>query len=322
MSDSNEKRSYQDLGLAQHGMYVHHGRVQGYYTVVSIVDNNSKFLITVGVRPDNPNASLDEALQQIRQIKQVEEASLEGNIVKVKGSVSLRTASQQEKVAEIFDVLIPALRSQNYGTGSYLSGIDDASVKLTRINNTYSYLSENDYRATLGQLEQSKQQIADTRENVPLGTVGAIIGALLGGVLWVVIGRIGYYAWFAGFLAIFAAFYGYRMLGKRVSRQGSIIVYAVSIIVIFLASLTEWAWRFYDELKKMYQVTFFEVWKATPELLMQNPELRRRFLIDIAIGLGIVIVAGIFLLRQLYREHSGVYDSERWNADGSQEQRS
>ena len=49
----------------------------------------------------------------------------------------------------------------------------------------------------------------EKKENLPLGLIGAVIGILLGSVLWVLIGQIGFIAGIAGYAIVFCGMKGY-----------------------------------------------------------------------------------------------------------------
>jgi len=67
------------------------------------------------------------------------------------------------------------------------------------------------------QMENLVTEDWEKKENLPLGLIGAVIGILLGSVLWVLIGQIGFIAGIAGYAIVFCGMKGYALLGKELS---------------------------------------------------------------------------------------------------------
>lgn len=61
------------------------------------------------------------------------------------------------------------------------------------------------------------------KENKVLGIVGAIIGTILGLVVWCIIGMMGYISWIGGLALAAGAFFGYQLLGKGFSPVGAVV---------------------------------------------------------------------------------------------------
>jgi len=61
------------------------------------------------------------------------------------------------------------------------------------------------------------------KENVLLGAVGALLGALIGGAVALFIARLGYVAMVAGIVLGICTIKGYEILGRKVSRKGMVI---------------------------------------------------------------------------------------------------
>lgn len=80
------------------------------------------------------------------------------------------------------------------------------------------------------------------------GVIGALLGALLGGVLWLVIGALGYISGWIGILIVLFANTGYKLFAKEKSRFGTVISLIFSLLVIFPATYAAGVWTFYTEL--------------------------------------------------------------------------
>ena len=80
-------------------------------------------------------------------------------------------------------------------------------------------------------------EILPVRENVGLGILGAIGGALIGGASIILLSRLGFIAAISGFLIAFCTLKGYELLGKQLSRTGVIISIILMVVTPFLSSV-------------------------------------------------------------------------------------
>lgn len=78
-------------------------------------------------------------------------------------------------------------------------------------------------------------------ENVPLGLIGALVGAILGGASIILLSQLGYIASISGFILAFCTLKGYELLGKRLSRKGIILCVILMIVTPFVADWIDWA---------------------------------------------------------------------------------
>ena len=78
-------------------------------------------------------------------------------------------------------------------------------------------------------------------ENVFLGLIGALIGAILGGASIILLSQLGYIASISGVILAFCTLMGYRLLGKQLSTKGIVICVILMLITPFAADWIDWA---------------------------------------------------------------------------------
>ena len=66
------------------------------------------------------------------------------------------------------------------------------------------------------------------------GAVGSLVGALLGSVIWFLIGMVGFYASIAGYAIAFCAFKGYQLMKGKLTRV-AVVINIVAMLIAFLA---------------------------------------------------------------------------------------
>lgn len=92
------------------------------------------------------------------------------------------------------------------------------------------WLSEEGFK----QLMTSNQISANVEENFPLGMIGAFFGALLGGLVVLLLLALDRAAVIAGFITAAAACFGYKSLGKKFSVKGAVLSLVFSLLSTFL----------------------------------------------------------------------------------------
>lgn len=134
------------------------------------------------------------------------------------------------------------------------------------------------------------------KENVIAGTVGALLFALAGGVLWFILYQVGFLAGISGIVAVVCAIKGYSLFAKKESLKGVIIAVVAAIIVIALAwymCLSMDVYKAYQEWYATgvvdYTVSFWEAVRGA-YLFLTESEILASYLLDLGIGLALCCV--------------------------------
>lgn len=139
------------------------------------------------------------------------------------------------------------------------------------------------------------------KENVLLGLIGAVGGALLGTVLWVAIGMVGFIAGIAGYAIVFCGMKGYEKLGKRLSRKGIVICIVLSCLMILGAEYVSLGLSIYKELGKEYYLSLLDSFSLVPAFLGE-PEIAGGVIKDLIFGYGLAIWACFSSVRLVWRQ--------------------
>lgn len=108
-----------------------------------------------------------------------------------------------------------------------------------------------------------------------LGILGAVAGALLGGLIWAVVGAFGLISGWIGLLIVVMAIKGYQLLSKREDDKfGTVISVILGLLVIAPATYLSGAWSYYRELNKVIPgyISFWEALAKMPEYLSEYNE--------------------------------------------------
>ena len=104
------------------------------------------------------------------------------------------------------------------------------------------------------------------KENVVTGTVGALLGAVLGGGSIILLSQLGYIASVSGLILAVCTLKGYELLGGSLSKKGIGISILFMLATPYLADRLDWAIVIMQAWAE-YGVTFGEAFAVMPELL-------------------------------------------------------
>ena len=136
----------------------------------------------------------------------------------------------------------------------------------------------------------------DNDDNKITGAVGALIGALLGTVIWCFIGSFGVISYIGGFMMCLGVFGGYYLLGKGASKAGLLICAVVLLISVYIAVRMKWSidlYRAFDGETPLWKC--FVVVVRTIDAL----EGKGAFFKELAISYGITFLGGFGLMHKL-----------------------
>lgn len=156
----------------------------------------------------------------------------------------------------------------------------------------------------LSQVESRMSGQRVRKENVFLGLIGAIAGVLLGSVLWIVIGELGFIAGIAGFAIVFAGMKGYEILGGRLSKFGIVLCVLLSLLSIVGAEFLTMAVAIYRELNKVYVISMGDAFGLIPELL-KDSEMVAGVAKDLIVGYILAIWASYTNVRRAWHQAGG-----------------
>ncbi len=149
------------------------------------------------------------------------------------------------------------------------------------------------------------QNSTPQKENVLAGIVGAFLFSLVGGVLWVLLDRIGFVAGISGIVAVIAANRGYTFFAKGSSRKGIILSTVVAALVLILAWYLCFSIDLLDAYKAWYEEGEVDYIPGYLEcvghayLYLSETEIAVSYISTLLIGLALAAVSTIPTFRQL-----------------------
>lgn len=282
------------------------GIYRGYY--VSVQNRNGQFEVKVNAssEQDVNNAGLSRFLANRKTVsKQLLDVQIYTYMVRllIKGpnlAKNIPTVLNEELMP-----LFSYLASNGYLSGCEQCGKSDTYVSCYEVNGDAHTLCQNCRGELENALRSHQQQKRTEKSNLVPGLVGAFLGSLIGCVLWVLIGRLGYIAGIAGAVTGICAMKGYELLGKHLDRKGVIGSVIVMIVMIFLANKISWAWEAYSALGD-YDWTFSECFRELG-FILDSSDLMGSYYADLIIGYLLTAVCSIRSIITAFRTSGGDY---------------
>ena len=110
-------------------------------------------------------------------------------------------------------------------------------------------------------------------QNIPLGTVGAILGSMAGAVSIILLDRLGYVASVSGLIMAIATIWLYQKLAKGISGKGIAICIVVMVVMVLVAENIACSITIIEEIKETgydYIPSFGEVFNNFFRLLSEG----------------------------------------------------
>jgi hypothetical protein len=155
------------------------------------------------------------------------------------------------------------------------------------------------------EMEHSIVQKTDEFKEVPnnylKGTLGAILGALVGSIAWVVIGLLGYIAAIGGIAISFCAAKGYTLLKGKITKPAVLIICLVSVVVMVLAEFVSYDIAIYNEaINAGYSAGIGEVSQLTFNLILYESEVTGEFVKNCLLGLLFLALGSYSIIKPLF----------------------
>ena len=276
------------------------GKLKGYWCLISVNFYEKKCSITIGAHKEDTHKSLIEILKDEPSLKK-EKITTEDATITISYKIPFFTSSNRKKFDEIVETVISDLKRNDFSTGGFLDGTNDSTLSIVEIGQKYFYLTDSELKKKSKDLELKREENINKKENFILGILGVIGVALLGILAYILAGIAGYYVWaIPAFLTAMASTV-YKRLAGKISIMSSFVIFILLAVSLFIATFLEYAWRLYRIYKEEYIVTFMEVLKEAPQIILEVPDIKSAFTRDLLINGGILVLGFIITFISAYK---------------------
>lgn len=308
----SKKRNEQVLGgaLSYHKNYLA-GPYKGYY--ITIDYKPPVYIVYIHATFDNlpGKAQFESFLKEHQKTMQyLSKAEAKQHTVKLQIIESKPKKLIPSVLNDTIEPVMRQLLNCKYDTGCINCGDNDGVIDCYEISGFHHYLCEECIVEIEQELKDKQIELADIPSNPTLGTIGAICGALIGVIAWVLLYANNLFAWLAGLAILFCAYKGYAMLGGHIDKKGFVISTVIIGIMIFLGNHLAWAWSALDTAKLQgYSIGEIVVlWK-----ILSTSHATVSYILNLIAGYVLTFVIGFKIIKGTYQKSVGSYSIRKMN---------
>ena len=293
------------------------GEIKNYYVSILVDLRDYTVKINIDKKTDRSkiNNLLDELKKEFRGIKKAQVKRNHIEIILHEGN----SKKVREDIEKIVDRIIDFLEKEGTVSCCGFCGIspEEGEIKATQVIKNESevhYLCENCHRKKSEELEKNKKEMASVKENYILGFIGSLLGASVGGILWVIIGMFGYIAAISVIVILIGGIAGYTLFTKKMGVIGSVLFVLASSIVIAVSHFITVVFHFRSGLKaEGISSGFFETAEQLLTYMNVDSDIKGKIWFDpyFIIALVIIIIMGALSARAASRDSQGIYSVSR-----------
>ena len=217
-----------------------YGENSGYFFLLSETDTKNVFSIALSVSRDDAEEAAAQLHQMVKDSSVLKSISLNQYVTTFTVKAGMTKTKTIENVRQALTEILQFLQTNGFYTVCGYSG-EKGPVGLYQIGDSLFLMNEDSFQELSTQLKIDTDSYNSQKENVLLGTVGAFIGAIIGGAVTLFIARLGYVAFYAGFILGICVVKGYEILGKKFSKLGAVISSILLLVTIVLVHQFDYA---------------------------------------------------------------------------------
>ncbi len=135
------------------------------------------------------------------------------------------------------------------------------------------------------------------------GTVGAILGTLIGIIPWIIVYMWGYFVGWLGALIAVCARKGYELLGGRAGRVKALIVIVVTLLAVVLAQFISICFELRSEaINQEIALSLSELIGISFQLIKEDEEVQRYFIGNLFMGFLFALLGLWDVIRSIFQE--------------------
>lgn len=217
-----------------------YGENSGYFFLLSETDTKNVFSIALSVSRDDAEEAAAQLHQMVKDSSVLKSINLNQYVTTFTVKAGMTKTKTIENVRQALTEILQFLQTNGFYTVCVYSG-EKGPVGLYQIGDSLFLMNEDSFQELSTQLKIETDSYNSQKENVLLGTVGAFIGAIIGGAVTLFIARLGYVAFYAGFILGICVVKGYEILGKKFSKLGAVISSILLLVTIVLVQQFDYA---------------------------------------------------------------------------------
>jgi hypothetical protein len=220
-----------------------HGDFKGYWFTITPVPGSEHILTAIDYSGEGREAALRAYLDSIRKGYRFTYQLHAPSAVVIQMKSAMTTKGTVEKILKLLEALSSTFPSLGLESACYNCG-REGKHEAYRVGNVTAEVCPSCI-TDLEALYTEEKETLKVSGSYATGAIGAVLGALLGSVVWLIISYLGFIASFAGFAIAYAASYGYRLFRGKVGKGMPVILILSVLFAIFAVNTVEIAYGLY-----------------------------------------------------------------------------
>ena len=284
------------------GSNIFAGTTDDYHFLIKYDSQSSVYTLSFSIKMDSNITKLTNSIK-----KEIKDAivSYNNKNLNIVGSVT-----NKKYLPEIINPLLEII-------GNYLKDNNAKEVCSHCKEAKKTYLVDNDseisfycndcYKLIKKATNYKKEKYNKSKENILLGTLGAIIGTIPGIILWILFGFIGIEPGIAGIAITMGSAVFYKKFAHNIKLPGIIISTMIGLFMVLVAHEINCAIYIYNLYKADYVIKLLDAYRAIPYYLNTVREFHKIFNNGLLTGYLLSII-GVFNSYSLQRQNANTYE--------------
>ena len=286
------------------------GKYQGYSILIRSLQRQGLCHITMSAKVPGENVGdvLTPTLQRYAASRpEIQFTSYKGHVI----SIGIKNTAKitAENVIKISNELVTLLRTNGMINCCQTCGSEE-DVGIYTVFGEHAILCPTCFERSKSELALAQNAIHTKKTNYAFGIVGALLGSLLGVLIWVIAAQFGKIVGISGIVFIVGSLYGFKKLGGKLNIAGLIISALISVAMLLFAEYLTFAIEIFQQYKNEYDITFLDAFRAVADFL-EDEEVYRVLLHDVVIGLLFLVAGGVTSAISIFKNENLKYKMER-----------
>ena len=236
-----------------------YGQYGGYTVNIMPINNGAQYILRLEAKNAQGEGPTAENLSLMKSgCQAIDKATATGIHTSFTIKKKMKAEEQAANIVEALNYVTSTLQGYGFRSACGSCG-EERPTEVVRVGNGFAMLCEECYNKVTADSMSKQVELEAKPENVPAGALGALLGALVGGLAIVVISRLGFISLFSGLIMGIATIKGYELLGGKITKKGIIISVIAMIAVVWLADRIDWAisvaqetgWGFFESFRSL-----------------------------------------------------------------------
>lgn len=258
----------------------------GIYDVLIYPQNSSyPYMLSVAVSAQRPAGPLakEDCKNFKRENKPVASLTQNGTTIIMNLKNCPKLPKLQDNLTNALNALVSLLHTEGFQNCCQSCGANNTIPCF--VSGGYMHLCPDCYAKVQHNSTLAYSQKQGKRESAIAGTVGALLGSLLGVLSIIIFSQLGYVSVFSGIIMAICTLKGYEMLGGKLTKKGIIICVLMMLVMTYFGDRLDWAIVIAREL----EVELTLAYQVLPDLLANE-------IIDMGTYAGNLVLQYLFVL--------------------------